>query len=134
MWTRLSLSPGRMNQNRWHSTKRTVGFTMMIQLSCKRRKINELIEQFEQFSAAFIIEEVTDYSQYGLDDPVCTIEMVAGEETYNIKLGDYSSMDSQRYVSIGDGNVYLATSDPMDYFDATLSDMILHDDTPSLIM
>ena len=35
-------------------------------------KINELIEQFEQFSAAFIIEEVTDYSQYGLDDPVCT--------------------------------------------------------------
>ena len=25
-------------------------------------KINELIEQFEQFSAAFIIEEVTDYS------------------------------------------------------------------------
>ena len=57
--------------------------------------------------------------------------MVAGEETYNIKLGDYSSMDSQRYVSIGDGNVYLATSDPMDYFDATLSDMILHDDTPS---
>lgn len=94
-------------------------------------KINELIEQFEQFSAAFIIEEVTDYSQYGLDDPVCTIEMVAGEETYNIKLEDYSSMDSQRYVSIGDGNVYLATSDPMDYFDATLSDMILHDDTPS---
>ena len=43
-------------------------------------KINELIEQFEQFSAAFIIEEVTDYSQYGLDDPVCTIEMVAGEK------------------------------------------------------
>ena len=94
-------------------------------------KINELIGQFEAFSAAFIIEEVTDYSQYGLDDPVCTIEMVAGEETYNIALGDYSAMDSQRYVSLGDGNVYLATNDPLDYFDATLSDMILNDETPS---
>lgn len=94
-------------------------------------KINELIGQFEAFSAAFIIEDVTDYSQYGLDDPICTIEMVAGEETYEITLGDYSAMDSQRYVSIGDGNVYLATNDPLDYFDATLSDMILNDETPS---
>lgn len=94
-------------------------------------KVNELIGQFEEFSAAFIIEEVTDYSQYGLDDPVCTIKMTAGEETYEIALGDYSTMDSQRYVSLGDGNVYLATSDPLDYFDATLSDMILNDETPS---
>lgn len=38
-------------------------------------------------------------------------------------------MDSQRYVSIGDGNVYLAVNDPMDYFDVTLSDMILNDET-----
>ena len=95
-------------------------------------KISELIGEFEEFSAAFIIEEVTDYSQYGLDEPVCTIEMAAGEETYEIKLGDYSTMDSQRYVSTGDGNVYLATDDPLDVFDATLSDMILNDDTPSL--
>lgn len=94
-------------------------------------KIKELIGEFEEFSAAFIIEEVTDYSQYGLDEPVCTIEMAAGEETYEIELGDYSAMDSQRYVSIGDGNVYLATDDPLDAFDAVLSDMILNDDTPS---
>lgn len=94
-------------------------------------KISELIGQFEAFSAAFIIEDVSDYSQYGLDDPVCTIELVAGETTYEITLGDYSAMDSQRYVSIGDGNVYLATNDPLDYFDATLSDMILNDETPS---
>ena len=94
-------------------------------------KVKELIGQFEAFSAAFIIEDVTDYSQYGLDDPVCTIKMVAGETTYEISLGDYSTMDSQRYVSLGDGNVYLATSDPLNYFDATLPDMILNDETPS---
>lgn len=84
-------------------------------------KINELIGQFEEFSASFIIEEVSDYSQYGLDDPVCTIALETDENTYEISLGDYSAMDSQRYVSIGDGNVYLAVNDPMDYFDVTLS-------------
>ena len=93
-------------------------------------KINELIGQFEEFSASFIIEEVSDYSQYGLDDPVCTIELETDDNTYEISLGDYSAMDSQRYVSIGDGNVYLAVNDPMDYFDVTLSDMILNDETP----
>lgn len=95
-------------------------------------KITELIGQFEEFSAAFIIEDVTDYSQYGLDDPVCTIQMTAGDQTYDISLGDYSAMDSQRYVSLGDGNVYLATNDPLEYFDATLSDVILNDETPAL--
>lgn len=93
-------------------------------------KINELLEQFQEFSAAFIIEEVTDYSQYGLDDPVCTIQLSTDEQDYEIKLGNYSAMDSQRYVSIGDGNVYLAVSDPLDYFDAQLSDVILNDETP----
>ena len=39
-------------------------------------------------------------------------------------------MDSQRYVSIGDGNVYLVQNDPLDQFDAVLSDMIAHDEMP----
>lgn len=39
-------------------------------------------------------------------------------------------MDSQRYISIGDGNVYLVKDDPMNYFDAVLDDMIDHDETP----
>ena len=41
-------------------------------------KIQELLEPFRALEAAFVIEEVTDYSQYGLDDPVCTICLSAG--------------------------------------------------------
>ena len=93
-------------------------------------KIDELLGVFEAFSAAFIIEDVTDYSQYGLDDPVCTIGISTGDTDYEIQLGDFSTMDSQRYVSIGDGNVYLATADPLDYFDAALRDMIDNDEAP----
>ena len=94
-------------------------------------KIQELLEPFQALEAAFIIEEVTDYSQYGLDNPVCTIHLSAGEEDYEIKLGNYSTMDSQRYVSIGDGNVYLVAEDPLDTYEITIRDMIANDETPS---
>lgn len=94
-------------------------------------KIHELLEQFQSFGAAFIIEDVEDFGQYGLDDPICTISLSTAEQTYEVKLGDYSKMDSQRYVSIGDGNVYLVKHDPLDEYDAVLSDMIDHDEIPS---
>jgi len=93
-------------------------------------KIDELLKVFEEFGASFIIEEVEDYGQYGLNDPICTINLSTEEQSYEILLGNYSNMDAQRYVSIGDGNVYLVKNDPMDHFDAGLSDMIAHDETP----
>jgi hypothetical protein len=94
-------------------------------------KVNELLEQFQSFSAAFVIKDVEDYGQYGLDNPVCTISLATADQTYEVQLGDYSKMDSQRYVSIGDGNVYLVKHDPLDEYDAILSDMIDHDEIPS---
>lgn len=119
--------------------------------------IDELLDVFEEFGVSFIIEDVDDFGQYGLDDPVCIVQITTTTQlsgvdtayvedadteqndtessvnayTYEIKLGNFSNMDSQRYVSIGDGNVYLVETDPLDYFDAVLSDMIDHDETPS---
>lgn len=93
-------------------------------------KMQERLELFRAFGVSFIIEDVEDYGQYGLDKPICTIRLSTADETWEILLGNYSSMDSQRYVSVGDGNVYLVQNDPLDYFDAGLSDMIDHDETP----
>ena len=93
-------------------------------------KVNDLLSQLEAFAAAFTIEDVDDYAQYGLGEPVCTIDVTTGEEIYTIKLGDFSKMDEQRYVSIGDGKVYLVTHDPLDEFAAVLRDMILDDTIP----
>jgi len=93
-------------------------------------RINELLEPFQAFGASFVIEDVEDYGQYGLDDPVCTIELATEEQSWQILLGDYSSMDSKRYVSIGDGNVYLVQNDPLEDFDTDLRGMIANDDTP----
>ena len=41
-------------------------------------------------------------------------------------------MDSQRYVSFGDGNVYLAVNDPLDAYGVELKDLILDDQIPGL--
>lgn len=89
-----------------------------------------LLEQYADFSAAFTIENVEDYSQYGLDKPECTIKVSAEDVEYEITLGDISNMDQQRYASIGDGNVYLVVSDPIDKLNIDLEDLIKHDDTP----
>jgi len=94
-------------------------------------RIEELLSQFEAFGVSFIIENVEDLGQYGLENPTCTIDLTTEERTYQILLGNYSSMDSKRYVSIGDGNVYLVQNDPLDYFDTGLSDLIDHDEIPS---
>ena len=96
-------------------------------------KIASLLSYFDQMGAAFTIEDAEDLGMYGLDDPLCTIDLTLDDDqAYTITLGDFSTMDSQRYVSIGDGNVYLVQNDPLDAFDVELRDLIDQDDVPYL--
>lgn len=96
-------------------------------------KMNALLLQFESFGVTFAIEAVEDERLYGLTEPVCTIELQTDDDTaYTVTLGDFSKMDELRYVSIGDGNVYLASKDPFGAFEAELKDFILHDKTPRI--
>lgn len=94
-------------------------------------KLEALLEPFEDFTAAFTIENADDLGQYGLDDPVCTVTVTTETDTYEISLGDYSQMDSQRYLTVGDGNVYLANHDPLDEFDAVLRNLVRNDTVPN---
>lgn len=93
--------------------------------------MDALLEPFRSLSAAFTIENAEDLGRYGLDEPTCTITLTTADQTYTVKLGNYSTMDSQRYVDIGDGNVYLAASDPMDAYDVELKDLIANDAVPN---
>ena len=93
-------------------------------------KIGQLLDNFKSFGVSFMIEDAEDLSQYGLNEPICKIYIGEGEETYEIALGNYSEMDEERYVSIGDGNVYLVKEDPLNSFDIELSEMIRHDKIP----
>ena len=106
--------PGNTRGRPWPSTgTATAGSTTMTRPSrWTGRRSRSCWGSFEAFGAAFVITNVEDYAQYGLDDPTCTIQLATEEESYTIELGNYSNMDEQRYVSTGDGNVYLAVSDP----------------------
>lgn len=95
-------------------------------------KISNILSHFEQFGVKFIIEDVDDYSQYGLDEPEATVNLATEGASYAIALGNFSQMDQQRYISIGDGNVYLVENDPMEYVESELSSMIQHDSIPDL--
>lgn len=94
-------------------------------------RIQEILTPFESYGVTFVIENVDDYSQYGLDEPECTLSLTTADKEYTVKMGDFSKMDEQRYIDIGDGNMYLVKTDPMEYVDSALSSMIRHDDTPS---
>ncbi len=91
--------------------------------------LNGLAEIFSEFGVSFVIENVEDYSQYGLDAPECIIRITAQGQSYEVKLGDFSKLDSKRYVSIGDGNAYLVNTDPMEEFEITIRDLIENDKT-----
>lgn len=94
-------------------------------------KLCDMLAPLESLSAAFVIEDVDDYGQYGLDEPVCTVTLTADETEYTIKLGDLSKMDEQRYLSLGDGKAYLATHDLTEEFDTVLSELLLDDAIPA---
>ncbi len=93
-------------------------------------KIEELLEVFASFGVSFIIEDVEDYSQYGLDAPECTIRLTTAQQTHTVTLGAFSKLDEQRYVSIGDGNAYLVNTDPMDTYEIALKKLIQNDAMP----
>ena len=94
-------------------------------------KVLGILKHFEEYSVTFEITEVTDYAQYGLEDPEAVLHLTTADGSYDIKIGAFSKMDEQRYIDIGDGNVYLVGEDPLDCVSDTLSDMILHDEIPS---
>ena len=134
----LEIDPDTVESLSWSYEDTSLSFTKEESWVCDedaafpvdQEKVADLLEQFRAFGASFIIEEVTDYGQYGLDDPVCTINLSTADTDYEVLLGDYSAMDSQRYVSVGDGNVYLVQTDPMESFEITLPDMIQDDEIP----
>ena len=95
--------------------------------------LTELLDYFAAMPAAFVIEDVTDYGQYGLEEPLCTINITAGETEYEIALGDYSELDYQRYLSLGDGKVYLVNDDPMELYKIMLDDLMLDDTIPAFV-
>jgi len=90
-------------------------------------KMEKFLDNFEDVHASFIIEDVEDFGQYGLDMPEAVITFTLADSELEVKLGDFSVMDSKRYVSIGDGKVYLIDTDLLEDISVERDSFILND-------
>ncbi len=92
----------------------------------------DFLEHFAEVHACFIIDDVEDYSQYGLEEPQCTITLTAEDGETVVSLGSYSTIDEQRYISIGDGKVYLIEDDLLEYVTTDRDEFMQHDEIPEV--
>lgn len=85
-----------------------------------------------EITATKVIEAVDDLAEYGLDEPVCSITVTSGDAAATIDIGDETSLDGLRYVSVGDGNVYLVSSDLLTNFSYGLYDLVSMESLPDM--
>lgn len=85
--------------------------------------VKTMLDTLSSISASKTIESPEDLSQYGLEEPEYTICVNSGSET-EILIGSESSMGGERYLYLGDGNVYLVDADITGSFSYELMDMV----------
>ena len=95
--------------------------------------VSDFLSHFESIHACFVIDDVADYSPYGLEDPEATVTLtIADADPLIVDLGGYSTMDSQRYVGIGDDKAYLVEDDLMEYVSVDRNAFMLNDTPPEI--
>lgn len=95
------------------------------ELSIIQSRLNTMAATVARIEIQNQIDNVTDLSEYGLDEPEKVITFVASGTTYKIAVGDYNSMTSLDYISIDDSNVVYAVETTLaDAFDYVLEDLI----------
>ncbi len=91
----------------------------------KQYRIKAMLTGVAPLVATQIIENVTDYSQYGLDEPERVIIFGDDMEQFAMTVGDYNSMSSAYYVRVNDSaEVYVVDSASITRFNYTVDDLV----------
>lgn len=94
-------------------------------LNLMQSRLNIMVGKFTNIAAKSFINDVTDMSQYGLEEPsnVLHWETEQGKYTYNV--GDYNSVAGVYYIcEEGSHTVYAVTTSLGAGFDYSLEDLI----------
>ena len=85
-----------------------------------------------EITATRILENVTDFAQYGLDDPQSVISYTTADgTTVEIRTGDYNDISSEYYAQLaGEDTVYLVSGDYMEDFQYTIDDLLAVESMP----
>lgn len=90
--------------------------------------VADLLGYFESVHASFIIDDVEDYDQYGLESPEATLTFTTADGDSVITFGTYSTIDEKRYICVDGGSVYLIDDDLLEYVSATVEDYLDRDE------
>ncbi len=94
-------------------------------LSVMQSRINTMVSNVAKLEIQGQIDNVTDLSEYGLDEPERVITFVAGGTSYEIAVGDFNSVTALDYINIDNSNVvYAAEAAFSDAFDYTLEELL----------
>ena len=94
-------------------------------LTLKQSLINTMVSSVVSTNIISTLEDVTDLSQYGLQEPVNTITLkVAGTE-HVIKVGDSNELTSYLYLQMdGSSTVYVVSGGIPNSFNQGLDDLV----------
>ena len=93
--------------------------------------LDQMLSAVDEIQATVTIESPEDLSQYGLEEPVYSVTLTAGE-TYTFCFGDGNTMGGSVYMSMGDGNVYLVDESIPSQFTYGLYDLVEKEAIPSM--
>lgn len=94
--------------------------------------LDEIAENLSSVTSDKKVEEVQSLGVYGLSDPAYNITIKAGDDTYEIAVGDETFSDGEVYISNGDDYVYLTDSGLIEDISYTLLDCVQKEEVPEM--
>lgn len=96
--------------------------------SLDTEKIDQFLNNAGSITSELKIENVTDMSQYGLDDPAVNITLKQDSDLYTIKIGDFNAMAGCYYLSVNDEAIVYTIDNSLYYsLDKAKEDFALTD-------
>ena len=93
-------------------------------ISITQYKITNMIAKVAPLTAQQVIENVTNMTQYGLEDPERTISFETEGASYIFAVGDYNSVSGVYYIcKPSENTVYAVSSSVVSIFDKSLEDV-----------
>lgn len=99
----------------------------------QKSTITTMLEAFAPLNANTEVTGATDLSLYGLEDPAITVTFTIGGQTTTVSIGNENAMGGLRYVTLGDGKVYLVTTSLYSSYDRSPFKVMIKDTMPSFV-
>lgn len=87
--------------------------------------LENMVEKAGSITATAKIDDVTDFAQYGLEEPQHTVKLTVNGKEYVIHMGDYNDITGEYYLRMDkETTVYTVASATVTLFDTTLEALI----------